>query len=101
VVANSLHPGGVHTNFGREGDTSGPTAWLMEQELGPVRAAVLKSPAEGAATSIHLASSPQAGRVSGRYWTNCRPGRTRPWSRRPGDAEECWHNSRRLLATVS
>lgn len=101
VVANSLHPGSVHTDFGREGDTSGVTAWLMEHDLGPVKSTVLKPAAEGAATSIHLASSPQAGRLSGRYWTNCRPGRTRPWSRRPGDVEECWHDSRHLLAAVS
>jgi retinol dehydrogenase-12 len=101
VVANSLHPGSVSTNFGREGDTSGLTGRLMDLQLGPVRRTLLRTPAEGAETSIHLATSPEAGRISGVYWTNSRPSRTVPWSRRPGDSEELWHNSRRLIALVS
>ena len=101
VVANSLHPGGVHTNFAREGDTGGVTGRFMELELGGAKAAVLKSPAEGAATSVHLASSPEAGRVSGGYWVNSKLSRPRPWSRRPGDADELWVRSQRMIATVS
>ena len=101
VVANSLHPGSVSTNFGREGDTSGLTARLMDLQLGPVRRNLLMSPAEGAATSIHLATSAEAGVVTGTYWANSRPSRTRPWTRRRGDADELWHNSRRLVALAS
>ena len=62
---------------------------------------MLKTPAEGAETSIHLATSPEGGVLSGHYWSNSRPSRTVPWSRRPGDADECWHNSRRLISLVS
>lgn len=101
VVANSLHPGSVYTNFGREGDTGGLTGRLMDLELGPVRQSVLKTPAEGAETSIHLATSAEAGAVSGGYWSNSKPTRTAPWSRRRGDADELWHNSRRLIALAS
>ncbi len=100
IVAHSLHPGSVYTNFGRDGDTRGVTGWLMDLELGPVRQSVLKTPAQGAATSIHVASSAEAGRCTGQYWSNSKVSSTAPWSRRRGDAEELWHNSRRLLATV-
>ncbi|MGI9578126.1 MAG: SDR family oxidoreductase [Microthrixaceae bacterium] len=101
VVTNSLHPGSVYTNFGREGDTSGWTAKLMDLELGPVRQSLLKTPAEGAQTSIHLATSAEGGAVSGGYWSNSKPSRTTRWSRRHGDAEELWHNSKRLIAVAS
>lgn len=101
VVANSLHPGSVSTNFGREGDTGGLTGKLMDLQLGPVRRTLLKTPAEGAETSIHLATSPEGGHITGGYWSNSKLSRTVPWSRRPGDSEELWHNSRRLIALVS
>ena len=100
VVANALHPGGVSTNFGRDGDTQGLTGRMLEMDWLGERLAVVKSAAEGAATSVHLASSPEAGRVSGGYWVNSRLSRTRPWSRRPGDADELWARSQRMIATV-
>lgn len=101
VVANSLHPGSVRTSLARDGDTSGATARLMELGWLGQRIGLLRDAADGAATSVHLASAPEADRVSGTYWVRCHPSRTRPWSRRSGDVEELWSNSRRMLAAVS
>ena len=64
VSANVLHPGVVDTGFAREDGG----AWMGL--LLPVVRPFLKTPAEGAATSVHLASSPDVAGVSGRYFAN-------------------------------
>jgi len=101
AVANSVHPGPVSTNFGREGDTGGWTGKLMELQLGPVRSWVLRTPEEGARTSIHVAASPQAGAVNGGYWSSSRQSRPRPWTRHAGDVDELWTRTERMIAAVS
>jgi NAD(P)-dependent dehydrogenase (short-subunit alcohol dehydrogenase family) len=65
VTTNVLHPGSVGTSFGRNN--------------GGVWNAALKligrfnlSPADGAKTSIYLASSPDVGGVTGNYFDNCK-----------------------------
>lgn len=90
VTANALHPGVVATGFGRE--DSG--AWMGL--LLPVVRPFLKTPAEGAATSVHLASSPDVAGVSGRYFAN---GTARRSSRRSYDeqlARRLWEVSAEL-----
>lgn len=67
ITANALHPGVVRTSFGAE-DPSG-----VQRVLVPVLRPFLRSPARGAATSIHLASAPGLARVSGRYFVNGKP----------------------------
>ena len=96
IVAHSLHPGSVRTNFGAEGDTGGATSALIR--LGDH---VLISPQAGARTSIHVATSPEAGASTGCYWVRCRPGRPAPWAVRPGQAEQLWAVSDRMLAAVA
>ena len=54
VTANALHPGVVNTSFGAA-DPAGVQRWLV-----PILRPFMKSPAQGAATSIHLASAPES-----------------------------------------
>ena len=70
VTANALHPGVVRTSFGAE-DPGG-----VQRLLVPFVRPFLKSPDQGAATSIHLASSPDLEQVTGRYFANCKPKRS-------------------------
>ena len=71
VTANCLHPGFVATNIGRSG-------------IGPAGRAVVKfifsrfgiSPAEGAKTSIYLATSPEVEGVTGKYFVKSIPKRS-------------------------
>ena len=65
VTANSLHPGVIRSNLGRG---HGVGADLLQRFVG----LFMKSPEQGAATSIHLAASPDIEGVSGRYFANCR-----------------------------
>ena len=66
VTANSLHPGVVRSNFGAEDQAR----WfaLMSRVILPL----LKTPAQGAQTSIYLASSPDVDGVTGQFFANRR-----------------------------
>ena len=67
VTANALHPGVVRTSFGAEGPAG------VQRLLVPLIRPFMKSPAQGAATSIHLASAPELEEVTGRYFANSAP----------------------------
>jgi len=70
VTATVLHPGLVSTSFGAED----PAPFF--RVLVPLVRPFMKSPEQGAATSIYLASSPEVEGVSGRYFANRRPQRS-------------------------
>jgi NAD(P)-dependent dehydrogenase (short-subunit alcohol dehydrogenase family) len=63
VVANCLHPGAVNTNFGKNDRGVGT---LLFRAFKPF----MRSPDQGADTLIYLASSPEAGNMTGRYLTD-------------------------------
>lgn len=67
VTANALHPGLVSTSFGAED----PAA--VQRVFIPFLRPFMKSPTQGAATSIHLASAPELEQVTGRYFANRHP----------------------------
>ncbi len=62
VTANAVHPGFVGSNFGREGDT-----WWGNIAMPLVRPFAL-SVAQGAVTSVHVASSPDVEGITGQYF---------------------------------
>ena len=64
VTATAVHPGVVRTNFGAEDQ-----AWFFAVIGGVVRP-LLKTPAQGAQTSIFLASSPDVQGVTGQFFAN-------------------------------
>jgi NAD(P)-dependent dehydrogenase (short-subunit alcohol dehydrogenase family) len=64
VTANCLHPGFVATRFGAQ------TGGLISRFIGLAKF-FAKSPEEGARTIIHLASSPDVGGISGKYFSEC------------------------------
>ena len=67
VTATSVHPGVVRTNFGAEDQ-----AWLFTV-VSHVVLPFLKTPAQGAQTSIYLASSPDVDGVTGQFFANGKP----------------------------
>ena len=70
VTATVLHPGVVGTGFGAE-DPS-----LIFKVLVPLWRPFMKTPAQGAATSIYLASSPEVDGVTGVYFAKGRPAKS-------------------------
>jgi NAD(P)-dependent dehydrogenase (short-subunit alcohol dehydrogenase family) len=105
IYANALMPGGIATNLQRH------VPDLIEQaKASGMR---LKTPEQGAATSVRLAVSPELEGVGGRYYEDCaeaevveRPGEwgsggVAPYALDADNADRLWELSERLLgATV-
>jgi retinol dehydrogenase 14 len=91
VTANVLHPGLVNTSFGAE-DPAG-----VQKLLVPLLRPFMKTPARGAATSIHLASAPDLERVTGRQFVNSQPTRSSKPSFDEAVAARLWQVSSDLV----
>jgi NAD(P)-dependent dehydrogenase (short-subunit alcohol dehydrogenase family) len=106
ITANALMPGAIHTNLQRH---------VSEGELQRIRALLFdgaeifwKTPEQGAATSVLLATSPLLAGIGGRYFEDCNeagPGSTRTrrgvaaYALDPASAARLWDVSERLLAS--
>jgi len=95
VTANAAHPGLVSTAFGA-GDPGRAQRLLL-----PVLRPFMKSPAEGAATSIHLASSPDLDRVTGRYFAKSKPTKSSNRSYDEATAARLWAVSADLVGLTT
>ncbi len=65
VTANAVHPGGVATRLGTNTGALAKIAQLPMRLFG-------KTPEQGAATSLYVATSPELANTSGRYFAECR-----------------------------
>jgi NAD(P)-dependent dehydrogenase (short-subunit alcohol dehydrogenase family) len=92
VTATALHPGLVRTSFGAEDPAGGQRLFT------PLLRPFMKSPAKGAATSIHLAIAPDLEQVTGRYFANSKPKRSAKHSYDEGAAAQLWQVSAELVA---
>jgi retinol dehydrogenase 14 len=95
VTANAVHPGVVSTSFGAE-DPSG-----VQRLFVPFMRPFMKTPAQGAATSIHLASAPDLERVTGRYFVNSKPKRSSDRSYDEATAARLWQVSADLVGLTA
>jgi len=84
ITINAVHPGFVASNFGRN---NGGVVGLFMTRIVPLFA---KTVAEGAATSVYLASSPEVAGVSGQYFSNCRAVKSAPQSYDRAAAGRLW-----------
>jgi retinol dehydrogenase 14 len=91
VTANALHPGVVRTAFGAEDPGT------LQRLFVPLVRPFLKSPEQGAVTSIRLASSPDLGHASGQYFVNGRPKRSSARSYDRAVAQRLWETSAELV----
>jgi retinol dehydrogenase-14 len=91
VTANALHPGVVRTSFGAE------DPGRVQRLFVPFVRPFMKDPAQGAATSIHVASSPDLEQVTGRYFVNSKPRKSSERSYDEATAERLWQVSADLV----
>jgi NAD(P)-dependent dehydrogenase (short-subunit alcohol dehydrogenase family) len=91
VTANSLHPGMVRTNFGAEDQAR----WFAV--VGHVVLPLLKTPEQGAQTSIYLASSPELEGVTGQFFADCKPKTANKIAYDTDMAARLWHVSADLV----
>jgi NAD(P)-dependent dehydrogenase (short-subunit alcohol dehydrogenase family) len=104
ITANALHPGAINTNLAR---------YVSDEELERVRAQrgaaayTYKTPEQGAATSVLVATSPLLEGIGGRYFEDCnkagpnQPGTRRgyaPYALDPEAAARLWQVSTETLA---
>jgi NAD(P)-dependent dehydrogenase (short-subunit alcohol dehydrogenase family) len=86
VVINAVQPGLVYTDIGLK-----KTTWLHGFAW-KVRRTLWRgvSPAEGAATSVYLASAPEALERSGLYWDNCKPKPSSDYTYKTEETARLW-----------
>jgi retinol dehydrogenase 14 len=95
VTANALHPGVVRTSFGAE-DPAG-----IQRRFVPFVRPFMKTPAQGAATSIHVACAPDLEQVSGRYFANSKPKSSSKPSYDQATAARLWQVSADLVGLTT
>jgi NAD(P)-dependent dehydrogenase (short-subunit alcohol dehydrogenase family) len=83
VVANCFHPGVIRTRLTRRAN---PLLLVGARLAAPF----LGSPKTGAETLVWLASAPEAGEVTGRYFENCKPARQSAQSQDDTLARALW-----------
>ena len=85
ATSNSLHPGVVATNIMRNMSRGGGGGF-----------GGMETPAQGAATSCYLASSPALARVTGQYFADCNPAEQSAYQKDPAMAAKLWQVSTEL-----
>lgn len=95
VTANAVHPGFVASNFAREGDTGalGNAAMILGRPFAV-------TPAQGAQTSVFVASSPTVDVVTGQYFVKCALAKTSAAAADDGAAKRLWTASEELLGVA-
>lgn len=89
VTANALHPGVVSTEFAQD-------EMSMVGRALKLLGFLLKTPRQGAATTIHLASHPEGGLKTGQYFQDEKPAQPRAFALNDEAAERLWHESERV-----
>ncbi|MBX3246497.1 MAG: SDR family NAD(P)-dependent oxidoreductase [Myxococcales bacterium] len=95
VTTNALHPGVVATEFASSEDMGLLTSFGFKL----VRP-FLKTPAQGAATTIHLASAPELRGVTGDYFADSKPKHPMRLAQDDTLAERLWAISEQLVASA-
>ncbi len=90
VTANCLHPGVVATNFFSR--PAGPLGFVTK-----VSRLFLVGPSKGAETTVYLASSPEAGNITGEFFEKKKPKKSDPKSYDEATAEKLWRVSEQLV----
>jgi NAD(P)-dependent dehydrogenase (short-subunit alcohol dehydrogenase family) len=89
LTVNCAHPGAVATGLSAN---NGPLAKLLMPLIG----LFMRSPEEGAATQIYLASSPEVEGISGRYFVDYRRAPPSPESYDTAIAQRLWDVSAQM-----
>lgn len=90
VTVNALHPGVVATGFGKN---NGAFLRFLVKLAGPL----LRTPEQGARTTVYLATSPEVEGVTGKYFANSKEARSTQESLDPQNAKRLWEVSEKLL----
>ena len=87
VTTNAVHPGGVATRLGT--NTPGLLGKLIPLAMRPF----FKTPAQGAETSLYVATAPELANTSGRYFADCKERQPTSAAHDAGAARRLWNQS--------
>ncbi|KAK4018103.1 hypothetical protein OUZ56_000171 [Daphnia magna] len=93
VTVNSLHPGAVYTEFGR---FSSIVSTIMT-----ILVSFLKTPKEGAQTTIYLAVADEVANVTAQYFRDCKIAKPSKLAQDSGMAKKLWDVSETLVRLES
>ncbi len=91
VTSNALNPGNVRSRITRN------NAFLNALHRSPIARMLIMSEAEGAKTSLHVATSPELEGVTGSYFDKVRPAKPSKASQDRTAAERLWDVSEELI----
>ncbi|XP_062973613.1 retinol dehydrogenase 12-like isoform X2 [Elgaria multicarinata webbii] len=89
VTVNALHPGTVATELTRHS--------FILNNLWKIMSFFVKTPVEGAQTSVYCAVAEELESVSGKYFSDCTPAYVSPQGRNDETAKQLWNVSCELL----
>jgi retinol dehydrogenase 12 len=95
MTANALHPGFVATNFATN------NGWLTRLLMRGLLHRFALSPAEGAKTTIYLATAPDVALISGQYFVDQQPAASSPESYDLSASRRLWQISEQLTGISS
>ena len=99
VQAYCLHPGSVFSNVADAGLAGNPVIQAVRNALAPIERFGLLTPEEGAQTSVHCATNPNA--VGGQYYKRCRPSTACADSADATVAARLWDETEQWVRSVS
>ena len=94
ITSNALNPGNVRSRITRN------NVFLNALHRSPLARLVIMSEADGAKTSLHVATSPELEGVTGRYFDKVREAKPSKPSQDPSAAERLWAKSQALIDKV-
>ncbi|RJO75825.1 SDR family NAD(P)-dependent oxidoreductase [Nocardia panacis] len=109
ITANAVHPGVIPDTGLQRHVAAIPGDTAKIQNSAQVTPAAIKTPQQGAATTVLVATSPLLEGVGGRYFEDCREAgpnvageRTgyAPWALDPAAADKLWHLTREHLTSA-
>ncbi|XP_044292045.1 retinol dehydrogenase 12-like [Varanus komodoensis] len=92
VIVNALHPGTVYSELTRH--------LSIVDTLRKCIPFLLKTPVEGAQTSVYCAVAEELESVSGQYFSDCKPAYVSPQGRNDETAKQLWKVSCELLGIL-
>jgi NAD(P)-dependent dehydrogenase (short-subunit alcohol dehydrogenase family) len=95
VTVNCVHPGGVRTGLGAN---NAPRIHKLVMWLATP---LMKTPEQGAQTSIYVATAPELANVTGKYFANSREATSSKESRDPAAALQLWQLSERMTGLAT
>jgi len=98
IVSHAVHPGWVASNF-FVGDTAAERLMDHLSRL-CARVGIAKTPEQGAATSVHVATGPDAAASTGLYWANSKSRRPSRAARDVDAAKRLWQLSESMVAAA-